>query len=76
MAGERGFEIAGGPARSVAADVAQFMGLKTPASTTLIPSEFIDGMRELNTSKDPAETASFTSMREPLAPRGRSSWIR
>jgi hypothetical protein len=51
------------------ADVAQFMGLKTPSSTMLMPAEFIESMRELNASRDPAETASFTSMREPVAPK-------
>jgi hypothetical protein len=51
------------------ADVAQFMGLKTPASTMLMPADFINGMREMNASNEPAETASFTSMREPIAPK-------
>ena len=45
------------------ADVAKFMGLRTPSSTLLMPADFINGMRELNASEEPATTASFSSMR-------------
>jgi hypothetical protein len=45
------------------ADVAHFMGLRTPHSTLLMPEDFINGIRELNTTQEPGETASFSSMR-------------
>jgi hypothetical protein len=46
------------------ADVAHYMGLRTPASTLIMPADFINGMRELNDGQEPATTASFSSMRE------------
>ena len=32
-------------------DIARFMGLETPASTMLMPAEYIDGLRQLNMSR-------------------------
>jgi hypothetical protein len=54
------------------ADIARFMGLRTPGSTLLMPADFINGMRELNEGHEPATTASFSSMREanPAAESG------
>ena len=42
--------------------VARFMGLRTPASSLLMRADYINSMRDLNSTREPSETASFTSM--------------
>lgn len=60
-------------------DVAKFMGMDTPASSLLMPADYIDSLRKLNMHKTgiigtPVEVASAAQLREAaLRARGKKS---
>lgn len=50
------------------ADVAKFMGLKTPKSTLIYPKVFITNLRQINTHPEKADTLISDNMKEMESP--------